>query len=86
MNHVSPNDDLREHVTNGDPCPCMPRIVNGVTVHNSYDGRECGEVMLALVHMLGDALCDHAHNWTDEERDAVEHAEAIVALHWPELL
>jgi hypothetical protein len=84
--HVSPNRDVREHVLNGDPCPCMPRVVGGVTIHNSYDGREVGEVIAALIARLGDALAEHSHEWTDEQREAVEHAESVLALHWPESL
>lgn len=83
MNHVSPINDTREHVLNGDPCPCMPRQLPGCVVHNSYDGRETGEVCRKAIDTLGSALADHGHTWTDEERDAYEHAIAILDMHWP---
>jgi hypothetical protein len=48
--HVYPLNDLHEHNTDGDDCPCHPRIeiVNDdqghykgrIIKHNSYDGRE----------------------------------------------
>lgn len=43
--HVYPVNDLREHVTNGDPCPCLPRTEQdgAVVIHHSYDGREAKE-------------------------------------------
>lgn len=83
MNHVVPIDDLREHVTDGDPCPCVPRSTRGVVVHNSYDGRETGEVCRVALKRLGLALMDHGHHWTFEERDDFEHALQILDMHWP---
>ena len=80
MLHVSPENDLREHVTNGDPCPCLPRERNGVMIHNSYDAREVGEVCRRALDMLG---VEHRPPWTDEERDAYEHAIAVLDMHWP---
>ena len=44
--HVSPIDDLREHVTSGakGQCWCHPRVEEEdsgyVVIHNSMDGRE----------------------------------------------
>jgi len=39
--HVVPVNDLREHSTDSDvPCWCRPEEDDGVTVHNSMDGRE----------------------------------------------
>lgn len=56
--HVVPCDDLREHVTNGDPCPCLPQLADAQTenddvaapivVHNAYDRRERDELRKAL--------------------------------------
>lgn len=83
--HSYPLEDLHEHVFDGDPCPCMPREVDGVVVHNSYDGRECGEVLLKLVRVISEIAPDN-HTWSDRQKQSVEHAEAIVALHWPKLL
>ena len=43
--HVYPLDDLREHDTESDNCPCQPRIEyvgegGKVVVHNAWDKRE----------------------------------------------
>lgn len=43
--HVYPTNDLHPHNTEGDECPCMPRIevVAGgdyIVVHNAWDERE----------------------------------------------
>jgi len=82
--HVAPIKDIFDHVTNGDPCPCLPRVTDdGVVVHNSYDGRETGEACRKAIDLLGKALAGHGHTWTDEERDAYEHAIAILDMHWP---
>lgn len=94
MNHVVPVNDLREHVTNGDPCPCMPRTIHAVIeetgqsapaaiVHNSYDRREVGEVCRHALAMLGVALADHEHTWTPAERSSFEHASHVLDMHWP---
>jgi hypothetical protein len=85
MIHVEPSNDLRQHVWNGDPCPCMPREVDGVVIHNSYDGREVGEVIMRLIGVFADVV-GNDHEWTNTQRQAVEHAESIVALHWPNAL
>lgn len=42
--HVYPPNDLLPHVTNGDYCPCEPRIEGDLVIHNSWDGRELQEV------------------------------------------
>lgn len=78
-----PVGDLREHITNGDPCPCMPRTLPGVVVHNSYDGREVGTVCRKALDVMGAAMANCGHNWTAVERDAYEHAMAVLAVHWP---
>lgn len=83
MNHVVPVNDLREHITNGDPCPCMPRTLPGVVCHNSYDGREVGQVVRKALDVLGLALANNGHNWSEVERDAYEHALAVLMVHWP---
>lgn len=85
-NHVFPNNDLRDHVTDGDPCPCMPRTLEDgeLIVHNSYDRRETGEVCRKALDLLGAALADHGHTWTPEQRDAYDHALLILNMHWPE--
>ncbi len=42
--HVVPINDLREHSTDSEkPCWCNPFDDDGVTVHNSMDGREAFE-------------------------------------------
>lgn len=81
--HVYPLGDVREHVTNGDPCPCLPRTVEGVVIHNSYDGRETGEVCRQALDLLGVALAEHSHTWSDREREAYEHAITVLDMHWP---
>ena len=84
--HVTPEGDIREHVTEGDLCPCLPRIrlEEGarLVVHNSYDGREIGEVCRAALGALGGALADYGHTWTPEERDAYEHAIHVLDMHY----
>jgi len=40
MQHIYPVNDLRDHVTNGEPCWCRPAVDDGVTIHNAMDGRE----------------------------------------------
>lgn len=84
---VVPEGDLREHVENGDPCPCMPRVVDGVVVHNSYDRREVGEVMRKALRILWGDVVDY---WSSsgatlpEAREAYAHAMHLLAIHWPE--
>lgn len=78
--HVYPVRDDREHITNGDPCPCLPRTVDDVVVHNSYDAREVGEVCRKALDMLG---VDREGEWSPELRDAYEHAVAVLDMHWP---
>lgn len=96
--HTQTEGDARAHVTDqGELCPCMPRCVfmNGsgdeppelvLVKHNRYDGRETGEVCRRALYLLGLALTSHDHNWTPEERDAFEHADHVLAMHWPETL
>ncbi len=80
--HVEPSNDLREHITNGEPCPCIPRTYKGMIVHNSYDGREVGEICVKALKLLGVALAGHNHIWTDDEREYFEHAMQILEMHW----
>jgi hypothetical protein len=85
--HVEPLGDEREHVTSGELCPCMPMVLEQegggrVIRHNSYDGREIGEVCAKALYLLGVALANHSHTWTPEERDAFEHAEAVLRMHY----
>lgn len=84
--HIWPNNDARDHdLTQGPLCPCLPRTKDKgrVIVHNSYDGRECGEVFQDALDRLGQALTAHRHRWTPGERDAYEHARHLVSMHWP---
>lgn len=39
---VVPLDDIKEHDLNN--CHCLPYLKNGVYVHNSFNGREHGEI------------------------------------------
>lgn len=92
VQHIVPENDLHEHVTD-DLCPCLPRaldingdpIVPGCTAyvvrHNSYDGRELPEVCMAALDALGMALVDHRHEWSIDERDAYEHAVQLCQMH-----
>ncbi|MFW1892163.1 MULTISPECIES: hypothetical protein [Acinetobacter] len=41
---VVPLDDLKPHTFFH--CECHPKIVDGVFVHNSFDGREATETLL----------------------------------------
>jgi hypothetical protein len=84
--HVVPEADLRDHDTGPDGlCPCLPMRLEGGRIirHNSYDRREVGEVVRDLMDALGTALADHHHEWTPDEREAFEHVERIVDMHWP---
>ena len=40
--HVIPINDLMIHHESAD-CPCSPKILEGVVVHNAVDGRELVE-------------------------------------------
>lgn len=56
--HVVPLNDIREH-EDSDKCWCMPRLEDGVWIHNSMDGREllenlslqCAEIPLFLAQV-----------------------------------
>lgn len=78
--HVVPNRDLHEHDSAGGPCPCMPRTVEGVIIHNSFDGREAGTV-------LRDALDGLWAELEPVERveleDKYRHARLLSLLHFP---
>lgn len=76
--HVYPINDEREHITDGEPCPCLARTSfddPDVIVHNSYDGREIGEVVrMALDKLYPD----------DPETDYIkQHALDLVNMHYP---
>lgn len=45
VQHVYPLGDLREHVLEGmgESCWCGVRVVDGVVIHTSADGREADE-------------------------------------------
>lgn len=83
---VHPINDLRCHILGGDPCPCMPRDYRayGVfsRVHNSYDGREIGQVDANAIDRLALALTEHGHIWTDDERRDYEHAIDLISMHY----
>ncbi len=82
--HVTPENDLRGHIWNGDPCPCMPRRRGHIVIHNAYDKREVGEAIRRALGHLGKALANYGHNWSDDDRDSFEHLELLALLHWPE--
>lgn len=83
VQHVHPIGDIREHVTNGDPCPCLPRTVEGVVIHNSYDGRETGEVCRLAFAMLRATLAAAGGKLGPLGREAYEHAITVLDMHWP---
>lgn len=84
--HTFPKNDVREHVTDSSLCPCLPRVLldGMLVVHNSYDGRETGEVCRRAIDMLAEALTSYGHTWTAAQREAYEHAVLILEMHWPE--
>lgn len=81
--HVTPVNDLREHVLS-QMCPCIPRLAVGgeVIVHNAYDAREVGEVCRKAFDLMVLALATHNHDWSAEEQDALEHAIHVLDMHW----
>lgn len=81
LTHVIPENDISEHPSDS-LCPCMPRVFAGVAVHNSYDGREIGEVCSHALDLLGSALTAHGHLWTAEQRCEYEHAMHVLAMHF----
>lgn len=84
MVFVHPLEDLRGHEVESALCPCLPREHEDgrMVVHNSYDGREIGEACSKALDLLGLALTRHRHTWTDAERDAYEHAQHVLAMHY----
>lgn len=84
--HVYPINDIRAHDTTTALCPCMPELLEdgAVVRHNSYDGREVGDVCREALDLLGRALVEHKHVWNGEERAAYDHAIALLSMHWPE--
>lgn len=61
----------------------MPTVTDcGNVVHNSYDGREVGQVCKDALDLLGVALTDHAHDWTRKEREAYEHAVRLLTWRY----
>lgn len=83
-NHVYPLDDRAEHVLDdGLFCPCCPELRDGWIVHNSYDGRELGELCVGALDLLGVALAHHHHVWSDEERSLFERALDCLGRHYP---
>ena len=82
LTHILPTMDERAHVEDV-MCPCMPKVVDGLVRHNSYDGREVGHTCRHALDLLGRALADEGHEWAEEERDAYEHAIELLNMHWP---
>lgn len=85
LTHVYPVGDLRQHVTNGDPCPCLAHMVDGVVVHHSYDKRETGKVCRRALDLWGKHMLDSNATWTTEDRRIYDHALHILDMHWPEV-
>lgn len=42
--HVIPIKDLKEHISKGLYCHCIPRIEDNLVIHNAYDAREFDEI------------------------------------------
>lgn len=64
---------------------CQPDNSQAIWRHNSYDGREVGEVCRTALDALGSALADHSHEWSAEQRQAYEHAIHLLDMHWPKV-
>jgi len=78
--HILPMNDTFRH-EESDTCSCMPRLRDGaLVVHNSYDRREVGAVMLRALVMLA----QHVTEWSEDERDAYDHAISLIYMHWPQ--
>ena len=84
--HVVPLNDTFEHDADGGPCPCVPSYQDDakVVVHNSFDGREVPEVVRRALDTLALALVGHDHQWGTPEREAYEHAIALMDFHHPQ--
>lgn len=80
--HLVPTDDLREHVTDGSPCPCMPRVVEGVIVHNSYDTRDLPVALAGALAIINDLLeQDKSLSLSEDGREIYENAKIVSILH-----
>lgn len=50
--HITPENDLKKHYSDGTPCPCSPKVKvmeetgDLMYVHNSWDGREVWEQLM----------------------------------------
>ena len=42
LTHVYPVNDIEEHITDVDDviCKCKPVEINGIIIHNAFDGRD----------------------------------------------
>lgn len=60
---------------------CQPDNSAAVIRHNSYDGREIGEVVMRALDAMAAALTEHDHTWAPSLRDAYEHAVDLVKLN-----
>lgn len=82
--HVVPNNDCLQHELSL-TCSCIPFTLDegSVVVHIAYDRRETGEVCRRALDLLGTALAGHNHTWTDQEREAYEHAIHVLDQGWP---
>lgn len=78
-----PTDDIRDHVLDG-PCPCMPRTLDGMTVHHSYAGGEVGCTVLLVLHSLLHLLRNNKVGLTRSHKRIVQHVFDQVNLHWPD--
>lgn len=84
MQHLRPKDDGRGHVTDGSPCPCLPRTVDGVIVHNSFDGQEVGTVFRGALDRLTARLSAVGVTIDPSEQQWVDHAYHLLLVHWPD--
>lgn len=80
--HIIPQGDQREHIEDI-WCPCMPVVEDTVVTHNSYDGRELGEVCRHAVCTLLEALEEHKYVWTKDSKQVVIHAVELLNMHYP---
>jgi len=86
--HVVPEEDIRAHVTNGMPCPCLAqeRGAPGVIIHNSYDGRELPEILDQTVKMIERMVSRSDFTLNKDDRSILFHARDLVTMHYEQRL
>ena len=82
LHHIFPLGEEGMHEVDGAPCSCMAQLRESdqLMSHNSFDGREVGEVCRKAL----DLLAVHVDTWTSEIRAAVSHAVDVLEFQYPE--